>query len=944
MHKLLLRQLKRHVGSADAIPKEWQPFADAVDDAYCQAEDDRALLERSLDLSSQELLERNRQLEKAKEASEAAEEALREKTQFLELTQIITTAADEATKVEDIMQTALDQVCAHTGWPVGHAYILADDGTGELIPTRIWHLDDAQQFEVFRRVTEETRFAPGVGLPGCVLASGKPEWMADVTKDPNFPRAKLATEIGVRGGFAFPVLVGRDVLAVLEFFSDKAAEPYEPLLEVMAQIGTQLGRVIERKRAEEALRESEARMRMILENSPVGVAIVSPASRKRLYCNPRLVEMIGADSADQLMGLNIADSYVDPTDLDRIRATIKEQGFLSDTEVQRKRLDGTTWWCLLSVNPVKYEGDVANINWFRDITKRKQAENALREQTKIVELLHETASEANQARDVEEALQGCIDSVCAYTGWPIGHAYVPSTEERDKLVPTKIWHLNGSKRFAAFRKMTEKTTFESGAGLPGRVLDSGKPAWIVDVTKDKNFRRAKLAKEIGVRAGFAFPVLVGEEVVAVLEFFAAEACEPDERLLESMEHVGTQLGRVVEREKAEARTAEKQAQLRVALDNMPGGMCMLDQDLKFQLFNDKHRDYYGLPVDALYQGAPLHDLVRFRAERGDFGPGDPEALVEQRIEDYRSGETIAFEERGPGGRVLEILRETTNDGGIVVVTNDITERKRAEEELQKSREQLQALADNLPEFVSLKDPERRFLFVNKRFEEWVCVNRKDVVGKTVHDIYPEEQATEYDALDRQAMDGRQTLSQESVISWPDGKTRTVIRTRFPVVSSQGEVLGLGIVNHDITDRKQAEQEVAQKEALLRIAMDNMPGGMFMLDQDLKYQLFNDKYRDYYGFPVDALYQGAPLHDVVRFRAERGDYGPGDPEALVEQRIEDYRRGETTTKEERRPGGRVLEILRETTSDGGIVVVTNDITERKRAEEELQKSREQLQGL
>jgi PAS domain-containing protein len=295
VHKLLLRQLKRHVGSADAIPKEWQPFVDAVDDAYYQTEDDRALLERSLDLSSQELLKRNRQLEKAKEASEAAEEALREKTQFLELNQIITAAADEATKVEDIMQTALDQVCAHTEWPVGHAYILADDGTGELIPTRIWHLDDAQQFEVLRRVTEKTRFAPGVGLPGCVLASGKPEWMADVTKDPNFPRAKLATEIGVKGGFAFPVLVGRDVLAVLEFFSDKAAEPYEPLLEVMAQIGTQLGRVIERKRAEEALRESEARMRMILENSPVGVAIVSPASKKRLYCNPRLVEMIGAD-------------------------------------------------------------------------------------------------------------------------------------------------------------------------------------------------------------------------------------------------------------------------------------------------------------------------------------------------------------------------------------------------------------------------------------------------------------------------------------------------------------------------------------------------------------------------------------------------------------------------------------------------------------------------
>ncbi|MFQ5761367.1 MAG: ATP-binding protein, partial [Acidiferrobacterales bacterium] len=186
-----------------------------------------------------------------------AEQALHEKTKFLQLIQIITAAANEAAKVEDTMQIALDEVCSHTGWPVGHVYILADDGTGELVPTSIWHFDDGQRFEVFRRVTEETRFAPGVGLPGRVLASGKPAWIADVTKDPNFPRAKLATEIGVRSGFAFPVLVGRDVLAVLEFFSDKAVEPYEPLLDVMAQIGTQLGRVVERKRAEGQLRKAK---------------------------------------------------------------------------------------------------------------------------------------------------------------------------------------------------------------------------------------------------------------------------------------------------------------------------------------------------------------------------------------------------------------------------------------------------------------------------------------------------------------------------------------------------------------------------------------------------------------------------------------------------------------------------------------------------------------
>ncbi len=171
------------------------------------------------------------------------------------MNQIITRAANEAASVKDAMQIAVDRVCTHAGWPVGHVYLL-DEAAGDLASARIWHEDDPKQFETFRRVSEATRFASGVGFPGRVLASGEPAWIVDVTKDRNFARAKQAKDIGVKAGAAFPVLAGRDVLAVLEFFSDKPAEPYDPLLDVMAQIGTQLGRVVERTRAEEALQEA----------------------------------------------------------------------------------------------------------------------------------------------------------------------------------------------------------------------------------------------------------------------------------------------------------------------------------------------------------------------------------------------------------------------------------------------------------------------------------------------------------------------------------------------------------------------------------------------------------------------------------------------------------------------------------------------------------------
>jgi hypothetical protein len=84
--------------------------------------------------------------------------------------------------------------------------------------------------------------------------------------------------------------------------------------------------------------------------------------------------------------------------------------------------------------------------------------------------------------------------------------------------------------------------------LPGRVLASGKAAWIKNVTKDSNFPRARLAKEIGVKAGFAFPILIGPKVVAVMEFFSEDAMEPDVKLLDVMEIIGYLLGRIFERD------------------------------------------------------------------------------------------------------------------------------------------------------------------------------------------------------------------------------------------------------------------------------------------------------------------------------------------------------------------------------------------------------------
>lgn len=102
-------------------------------------------------------------------------------------------------------------------------------------------------------MTLETGFAIGEGLPGRVYQSGKPVWISDLTVDRNFPRTAVAALSGCRAAFAFPVLVGNDVLGVLEFFHNNTVNPDNQFLGVLAQIGTQLGRVVERRRAEQKL-------------------------------------------------------------------------------------------------------------------------------------------------------------------------------------------------------------------------------------------------------------------------------------------------------------------------------------------------------------------------------------------------------------------------------------------------------------------------------------------------------------------------------------------------------------------------------------------------------------------------------------------------------------------------------------------------------------------
>ncbi|MCP4254166.1 MAG: PAS domain S-box protein, partial [Candidatus Scalindua sp.] len=186
---------------------------------------------------------------------------------------------------------------------------------------------------------------------------------------------------------------------------------------------------------------------------------------------------------------------------------------------------------------------------------QKNAETALQKETKLVRLLQEIAVTTNEASSVEEALRTCIGKICGFTKFSLGHVYL--LDSNGTLIPTNLWFFKHYKKYEVFMKATESTTFAKGIGLPGRVFESKKPEWVADLTTDSNFPRAKIAEDIKVKSGFAFPILEQKKVVAVLEFFATEKLEPDKSLLQIISPLATQLGRITERKRTEE-------QLRVA--------------------------------------------------------------------------------------------------------------------------------------------------------------------------------------------------------------------------------------------------------------------------------------------------------------------------------------------------------------------------------------------
>lgn len=303
--------------------------------------------------------------------------------------------------------------------------------------------------------------------------------------------------------------------------------------------------------ADNALRESEARLLEILATSPFGISIIARKDRQRLYANERYIEMFGFDQDHETHTEQVIASYVNKHQIEQYWEDFEQDGSLVERENLRCRPDGTMWWCLADWRPMSFSGQNSVVIWNYDISNRKEAEEELNIKSRIVSLLSETAAAANRSLDFNEALKSVLDTIRGHSGWALGHCYLVSEANTDLLIPTGIWSVDETEEYNDFINLTNKTEFGLGTGLPGRVLDTGKSVLIDELSNDENFMRAEGCKGTSIESAVAFPVLSDGHAVAVLEFFDQNIHKVDDSLIATLSQIGAQLGLVFERKKSQ---------------------------------------------------------------------------------------------------------------------------------------------------------------------------------------------------------------------------------------------------------------------------------------------------------------------------------------------------------------------------------------------------------
>ncbi|MGH8633923.1 MAG: sensor domain-containing protein, partial [Burkholderiales bacterium] len=435
--------------------------------------------------------------------------------------------------------------------------------------------------------------------------------------------------------------------------------------------------VSQRRQAEEVIARERGLLRTIIDSLPDYIYVKDTAGQFQLG-NEAWLEARGR-TAEEVMGKTVFELFSD--ELARSMAAedqaIVDSGTpLLDVEqrvVVRAR-DGTLgeerWSSKTKVPMRDADGNVRGvIGISRDITERTLSARRREMEHAVTQVLAESAA-------VAEAMPKLLRTICQAMNWAYGARWV--CDPKEGIRRAEFWADFAPDFDPADRGLWFMQGLDGSRVLLHRAWQDKEPTWIVDIEQHETFRRQASARKFGLHGAFAFPIIVGRDVIGLMEFFGREARQPDEMLRDGVRAIGSQIGQFIQRREAEQALRKSEERYRDVFEASPLPMWVWDDEkLVFLAVNEAAVNHYGYTRD---------EFLRMNV-RDIWAPGE-QTRYEESLRDRSREQTLHLQRkhRTKDGRVIDVeatARQFLQDGHPVWLTlvNDITERKLAEERL-----------------------------------------------------------------------------------------------------------------------------------------------------------------------------------------------------------------------------------------------------------------------
>jgi PAS domain S-box-containing protein len=377
---------------------------------------------------------------------------------------------------------------------------------------------------------------------------------------------------------------------------------------------------------------------------------------------------------------------------------------------------------------------------------------------------------------------------------------------------------------------------------------------------------------------------------------------------------------------------EDTSRLVAAIESLSDNFALYGPDDRLILCNEGYRQVNKDLPEETKHGTLFEDHVRALSKTG-VSPdivGREEEWIQERLARHHNP-TGPFEFHRNDGTWLQVREQRMPDGSTTTISSDITTRKRAEQRLQDA---IETISDGFAFF----DADGRLILANHSYVGNEQLRQAVFPGARFEDIVRLGLENGF-YLDAEGREEEWFTERMEHFRNPKGilEQRLQDGRWLQISERKTEDGGTVVILTDITNRKSAIDELAEKSLALETTLENMSQGITMIDADLNVLAFNQKFLELLEFPTDVFVKGFPLELAFRFNAERGEYGHGEVDTQVRERIELAKRFEPHVFERQRLDGTVIEIRGTPMPQGGFVTTYTDVTEHKKVEDNLRQA-------